>query len=79
MLLWTLSVGNGAGVVISGVGGSDDLGPRQVVDVQRADQQPVRGEIRVRTPSETRTIPFTLSDERVVVGRVDIVTRWVVR
>lgn len=51
----------------------------EVSRVQRADQQPVRGEIRVRTPSETRSIPFTLTDERVVVGRVDIVTRWVVR
>lgn len=68
--------------------GSERLGLRraavgsyyiEVSRVQRADQQPVRGEIRVRTPSETRTIPFTLSDERVVVGRVDIVTRWVVR
>ncbi|MCA9535684.1 MAG: FecR domain-containing protein [Myxococcales bacterium] len=51
----------------------------EVARVQSSDNQPVRGEIRVRTPSETRTIPFVLSDQRVVAGRVDIVTRWVVR
>ena len=51
----------------------------EVARVQSSDNQPVSGEIRVRTPSETRTIQFTLTDQRVVVGRVDIVRRWVVR
>ncbi len=51
----------------------------EVNRVRTSDTAPVSGEIRVRTSSETRTLPFTLSGERVVVGRVDVVTRWVLR
>ncbi|MEM9194959.1 MAG: VIT domain-containing protein [Myxococcota bacterium] len=37
-----------------------------------ADRTPVRGQIRVRAVDSTRTIPFTLTDDRLVVGRVDV-------
>jgi hypothetical protein len=37
---------------------------------------PIRGQLRVRTDSETRTIPFELVGSRAEVGRVDVVRRW---
>ncbi|MBC7173334.1 MAG: hypothetical protein H5U40_12925 [Polyangiaceae bacterium] len=37
---------------------------------------PIRGQLRVRTQTETRVIPFELVEGRAVVGRVDVVRRW---
>ncbi|MBW2461596.1 MAG: FecR domain-containing protein [Deltaproteobacteria bacterium] len=61
--------------------GGEKLGLRRatpgsyMVEVNRADpddRTPVTGRIEVRAFGQRRTIPFTLTGERVVVGRIDV-------
>ncbi|RLB51625.1 MAG: hypothetical protein DRJ42_16495 [Deltaproteobacteria bacterium] len=61
--------------------GGEKLGLRRatpgsyMIEVNRADpddRTPVSGRIAIRAFGERRTIPFTLTGERVVVGRVDV-------
>ncbi len=65
--------------------GHERLGLRQAtpgtyyIEVTRAnpnERTPVRGTIRVRAYNEARRLPFELTGERAVVGRVSVVRRW---
>jgi hypothetical protein len=50
-----------------------------LVEVNRTSNDrgaPIVGQVRVRTGSETRVLPFELVGSRTVIGRVDVVRRW---
>ena len=64
--------------------GGEKLGLRRAsagsyaIEVNRTrpdDHTPITGRIQVRALDGSRTIPFTLTGERVIVGRVDVVRR----
>lgn len=48
----------------------------EVTRVNPSDRTPIRGTLEVRALGETRRLPFELTGERAVVGRVSVVRRW---
>ncbi len=52
-----------------------------LVEVNRtrgAGGPPIRGQVRVRTETETQVLPFELVGSSAVLGRVDVVRRWTI-